>query len=71
VDIRGVPTHVCPCGSELWRVQTIFKDYQVAMYFLDMECALCGSIATAPTLADMPEGYVPLEPLEEEDDYDW
>lgn len=41
------------------------------MYFLDMECALCGSIATAPTLADMPEGYVPLEPLEEEDDYDW
>jgi hypothetical protein len=55
----------------LWRVQTIFKDYQVAMYFLDMECALCGSIATAPTLADMPEGYAPEEPLEEEDDYDW
>jgi hypothetical protein len=49
-------------------VQTIFRDYEVAMYFLDMECALCGTIATAPTLADMPEDYKPEEPLEEEDD---
>ena len=71
MDIRGLPTHVCPCGSELWKVSTIFKDYQVAMYFLDMECALCGTIATAPTLVDMPEDYVPEEPLEEEEDYEW
>jgi hypothetical protein len=63
MDIRGVPTHVCPCGSELWSVKVIFKDYEVAIYFLEMECALCGTLATAPTLADRPEDYH----VEEED----
>ena len=59
MDIRGVPTHVCPCGSQLWKVKTIFRDYQVAMYMLDMECYECGTLATAPTLEDMPHDYVP------------
>lgn len=59
MDIRGVPTHVCPCGSQMWKVKTIFRDYQIAMYMLDMECIDCGTLATAPTLKDMPTDYVP------------
>jgi hypothetical protein len=58
VDIRGVPTHVCPCGSRLWNIKAMFKDYEISLYFTDMECALCGTIATAPTLVDMPKDYI-------------
>lgn len=61
MDVRGEPTHVCPCGSEMWNVKVMFQDYEIAMYMLDMECVLCGTKATAPTLADMPEDYVKME----------
>jgi len=44
---------VCPCGCEIWNLKTIFDDDgEIGMYFLDMECAECGTLATAP----MPEG---------------
>jgi len=52
MDLRGVPTHVCPCGCYIWNVMVVFEDYEIAQYFLDMECANCGSIATAPTPID-------------------
>ncbi len=52
MDLRGTPTHECVCGSNIWNVRVIFQDFEVAQYFLDMECAGCGSIATAPTLLD-------------------
>ena len=52
MDLRGEPSHVCVCGSKLWNVKCMFEDSEIAMYFTDMECALCGSLATAPTLAD-------------------
>lgn len=52
MDLRGTPTHLCPCGCNIWNVKVIFEDYEVATYFLDMECANCGSMATAPTLLD-------------------
>jgi hypothetical protein len=53
MDIRGTPTLVCPCGCEIWNLKTVFDDDgEIAMYFLDMECAECGTLATAP----MPEG---------------
>ena len=52
MDLRGTPTHECICGSTVWRVGVIFKDYEVSSYFLDMECAECGTYATAPTLLD-------------------
>jgi hypothetical protein len=55
MDLRGTPTHVCPCGSIVWDVKTIFKDGEIATYFLDMECANCGSLATAPTPIDINE----------------
>jgi len=54
MDLRGDPIHVCICGSMLWNVQAMFEDYEISMYMLDMECALCGSKATAPTLPDKP-----------------
>jgi hypothetical protein len=54
MDIRGTPTTVCPCGSEIWNLKTIFDrdDGTIALYFTDMECADCGTLATAP----QPEG---------------
>jgi hypothetical protein len=58
MDMRGTPTHACVCGSTLWNIKAMFEDYEISMYFLDMECALCGSLATAPTLVDSP-GYTP------------
>jgi len=52
VDLRGTPTHACICGSTHFYVRTVFENYEIATYFLDMECANCGSMATAPTLLD-------------------
>lgn len=52
MDLRGAPTHMCPCGCNIWNVKVIFEDFEVATYFLDMECANCGTMATAPTLLD-------------------
>lgn len=55
MDIRGMPTTVCPCGSFVWNLKAIFDNDtgNIAMYFMDMECAKCGTVATAPT----PEDY--------------
>jgi hypothetical protein len=52
MDIRGIPTHVCPCGCFVWNLLVTFKDGEIAQYFLDMSCAQCGTIATAPTPID-------------------
>jgi hypothetical protein len=52
MDLRGTPTHVCPCGCNIFNVKVIFEDYEIGTYFLDMECAQCGSLATAPTPVD-------------------
>ena len=53
MDLRGTPTHVCPCGSIVWDLKAIFEDGEIVTYFLDMECANCGSLATAPTPIDI------------------
>lgn len=52
MDIRGTPTHVCPCGCNIFNIKAIFQNYEIATYFIDMECANCGTIATAPTPVD-------------------
>jgi hypothetical protein len=52
MDIRGTPTHLCPCGCNIWNIKVMFEDFEIATYFLDMECANCGTRATAPTLLD-------------------
>lgn len=56
MDLRGAPTHVCPCGCNIFNVKVIFHENEIATYFLDMECANCGSLATAPTPVDHIEG---------------
>jgi len=53
MDLRGTPTHVCPCGSIVWDLKVIFQEGEIATYFLDMECFSCGSLATAPTPIDV------------------
>jgi len=50
---RENPLHVCVCGSILWDVKATFEDGEISMYMLDMECALCGALATAPTPIDV------------------
>jgi hypothetical protein len=52
-NYRGIPTHVCPCGSKLFKVNCIFHEGEIAMWFTDAECALCGAEVTVPT----PEDY--------------
>ncbi len=52
MDLRGTPTHLCPCGCNIWNVKVMFEDFEIATYFLEMECANCGSMATAPTPLD-------------------
>jgi hypothetical protein len=52
MDLRGTPTHECVCGSDLWNIRASFDNYEIATYFLEMECVLCGSLATAPTPLD-------------------
>lgn len=46
--------HICHCGSFVWNIKASFEDYELATYFLDMECALCGSYYRAPCPEDRP-----------------
>ena len=55
MDLRGTPTHVCPCGSNQFLVRCIFDDYEIGMYFRDMLCVSCGSLLTAPIPTDKEE----------------
>lgn len=55
MDLRGTPTHECVCGCNIFNIKVIFDNYEIATYFLDMECAQCGSLATAPTPLDREE----------------
>ena len=52
MDLRGTPTHVCVCGCNVFNLKVIFNDFEIVQYILDMECASCGSLATAPTPVD-------------------
>jgi hypothetical protein len=52
IDLRGTPTHVCVCVCHIWNLKVIFENFEIATYFIDMECANCGSFATAPTPID-------------------
>jgi len=52
MDLRGTPTHACVCGSQHFYVRTIFENYEIATYFLDMQCVECGALLTAPTPLD-------------------
>lgn len=58
IDMRGEPMHVCLCGSNVWNVKTLFENYEIVSYFIDMECAVCGSLATAPTPDKKPDDWL-------------
>lgn len=53
MDLRGEPITICICGSKVWNIQVQWDevDDTIGMYFADMWCPFCDSIATAP----MPE----------------
>lgn len=53
LDYQDQVLHQCPvCGSNVWLIKAMFEDYEISMYFLDMECASCGTFAKAPTPLD-------------------
>lgn len=57
VDIRGIPTAECPmCESNIFNIQACFDPdtYEIDMYLLNAECAMCGCMITAPTPLDLP-----------------
>lgn len=51
IDLRDEnhPSSICVCGSDLWIVYAKFDEGGMAAYFVDIQCASCGSMATAPT----------------------
>lgn len=57
MDARGIPTRECPeCANTLFTIQAVFDDdYNVGLYLLDAQCAMCGCLVTAPTPLDLLE----------------
>jgi len=48
-----VPTNEClHCGSNTFTIKAVFEDYEIVGYYLDAECAGCGSPLTAPCPVD-------------------
>lgn len=73
MDIRGTPVTVCPCGCDVWLVKVRFdkETGQIGMYFMDMECASCGTIANPPIPDDLEEDVIYYDDnynIDEEDD---
>ena len=55
MDHENEVLHECPvCGSNIWNIKASFEDYEISMYFTDMECSSCGTFAKAPTPLDRP-----------------
>lgn len=58
MDLRGVPIgDICVCGSEVFIALVAFHKKEICFYFLDGECASCGSMVTLPFPNDEQEGY--------------
>jgi hypothetical protein len=56
-DLRGEPTFACICGSKQFKLTVMWDEETraVGWYDLSQECALCGTLTTAPTPID--EGF--------------
>lgn len=52
-DLRGVPTHQCLCGEDLFLIAARFERGEVVWYMLDGVCTSCGSLVTVPTPLDV------------------
>ena len=49
MDLRDTPIgDICVCGCEVFVMLGGFLNGEVAFYFLDGECASCGSMVTLP-----------------------
>ena len=49
MDLRGESIgDVCLCGSEIFIALVAFENKEISFYFLDGECASCGSMVTLP-----------------------
>ena len=58
-DLRQLgPTHVCPCGSQVFSVMAAFNDYELVWYFLDATCVSCGNLVRVPCPVDKDESQV-------------
>ncbi len=56
LDYQELVLHQCPvCESNIWNIKAMFEDYEISMYFTDMECGSCGTFAKAPTPLDRPK----------------
>ena len=50
MDLRDTPIgDICVCGCEVLVMLGGLVDGEVSFYFLDGECAMCGSLVTLPT----------------------
>ena len=50
MDLRDTPIgDICVCGCEVFVMLGGVVDGEVSFYFLDGECAMCGSMVTLPT----------------------
>lgn len=53
MDLRGVPIgDSCICGSDIFIALISFQKKEICFYFLDGECANCGSMVTLPFPGD-------------------
>ena len=55
-DLRDMgPTHVCPCGSQVFNIAASFDEYELVWYFLDATCYSCGNLVRVPCPVDNPD----------------
>jgi hypothetical protein len=49
MDLRGESIgDVCVCGGDIFHALVAFDQGEICFYFLDGECANCGSMVTLP-----------------------
>jgi len=53
LNLRGVPSSVClNCGHVVFRVNCIFEENEIALWFTDAVCDGCEARVTVPTPVD-------------------
>lgn len=58
-DYRGIPTSVCPCGCNVFKiVAQLDDDHQIAAYSLNGYCFGCGAAVTIPTPKEVNDGLL-------------
>lgn len=58
MDMRGIPTAICPCGYSMFVAVVQFDEIErtIEYYLTDGICALCGTLVTLPTQMDETTG---------------